>query len=264
MEIYIARDGHRLGPFPVEEVKRQLASGQLSPNDLAWAQGARDWVPLASFSPLQGNQYPPAVGYEGPRQPEQTSGVAIASLVLGIISFLFCPFIGSIAAVICGHVARSNIRSSGGTLSGDGLALAGLIMGYVGFAFMGLAVLAGMALPVFSEVQVRGNETKSLVNGKQIATACHLYALDHDNHFPAKLDELIPKYLPDRSTFSSALSPGESLAYEYFGGTENDPPQKVLLMSTFKDRHGKRIIIHVDGSGLIGIPPPNLPEPLPQ
>jgi len=89
MEIYIARDGNRLGSFPLDEVRRQLASGQLTPNDLAWTQGARDWVPLVSFPPLQSNQYPPAVDYNGPRQPEQTSGLAIASLVCGILSLPF-------------------------------------------------------------------------------------------------------------------------------------------------------------------------------
>jgi len=276
MEIYIARDGTRLGPFPLEEVRRQLASGQLTPNDLAWMQGAQDWVPLASFPPLQsappnipptspqGNLNPAPAGYVAPPQPGQTSGAAIASLVLGILSFLLCPIIGSIAAIICGHIARGNIRKSSGTLSGDGMALAGLIMGYLGFAFIGLAIFAGMALPVFGEVQLRGNEVKSLANAKQIQIACRLYAMDHQDHFPAKLDELVPKYLPDRSTFSSPLSPGEKLAYEYFGGAENDPPGQVLLMSTFKDRRGKRIIVHVDGSGLVGIPPANLPEPLPQ
>ncbi|EDY17101.1 hypothetical protein CfE428DRAFT_5446 [Chthoniobacter flavus Ellin428] len=277
MEIYIARDGNRLGPFPLEEVRRQLASGQLTPNDLAWVQGAQDWVPLASFPPLQStpphipaasspNLTPtqPTATYAAPSQPGQTSGAAIASLVIGLLSFLLCPIIGSIAAVICGHIARGDIRKSGGRLSGDGMAIAGLVLGYSGFAFIGLAILAGMALPVFGEVQLKGKEVQSLSNAKQIAIACQAYAVDHQNHFPAKLHELVPKYLPDRSVFSSPLSPGETLAYEYFGGLQTDPPQNVLLMSTFKDRHGKRIIVHVDGSGLVGIPPPILPSPLPQ
>lgn len=282
MEIHIARDGKQFGPFTLEEVQRQLANGQLSPGDLAWVQGARDWVPLASFAPLQSTQAPPPggtvssvhnpnfppppMGYVAPQRSAQTSGAAIASLVIGIISFLFCPLIGSIAAVVCGHVARSNIRNSRGTLSGDGLAVAGLVMGYLGFAYLLfiIPVLAGIALPVFSEVQLRGKETQSLANAKQIATACIVYAKDHDDRFPQKLDDLIPEYLPDRTLFASPLSPGEPLAYEYFGGKRTDPPNQVLLMSIFEDRRGKRIILHVDGSGLIGIPPPNLPEPLPQ
>ncbi|HCP03243.1 MAG TPA: hypothetical protein DIT61_06970, partial [Pseudomonas sp.] len=39
---------------------------------------------------------------------------------------------GSIIAIICGHIARSQIKSSGGTQTGDGMALTGLILGYIG------------------------------------------------------------------------------------------------------------------------------------
>lgn len=278
MDVYIARNGARSGPFPLEEVQRQLASGQLSTSDLAWTQGAQDWVPLASFPPLQsipsipGNM-PPAIPLHDLNSDRpvvgagqaQTSGAAIASLVLGILSLPFClSILAAVPAIICGHIARSNIRHSGGTLTGSGMALAGLILGYLEVAILVIAIPLAFALPVFNEVRLKANEMKSLSNGKQIATACILYSSDHDDHFPAKLDELVPKYLPDRSLFSSPLSPGEPLAYEYFGGMRTDPPEKVLLMSTFEDRHKKRIIIHVDGLGLVGVPPADLPEPIPQ
>ena len=96
---------------------------------------------------------------------------------------------------------------------------------------------------------------------KLLATACKLYAMDHQEAYPPNLDELFPE-LPVGSDGSvSSLSPNESMAYYYYGGTEKDAPDKVLLMSKFKDRRGKRIIVHVDMSGLIGIPPPNLLPP---
>jgi hypothetical protein len=69
----------------------------------------------------------------------QTSGAAIASLVCGIAGmFLFFP--ATIPAIICGHVARARIRRTGE--SGAGLALAGLILGYVGLVIL-VAVIIG-------------------------------------------------------------------------------------------------------------------------
>ncbi len=64
--------------------------------------------------------------------PTTTSGTAIASLVFGIVSWVALPVIGAIVAVICGHIARSEIRNAPpGTVEGDGMALAGLILGYI-------------------------------------------------------------------------------------------------------------------------------------
>jgi hypothetical protein len=81
--------------------------------------------------------------------PRQTNGLAVASLVLGIL-WLF--WIGSILAVIFGHVALNQIKAQEGPSrpEGKGLAIAGLVLGYVGvgtltawfFLFL-LAVVAG-------------------------------------------------------------------------------------------------------------------------
>jgi prepilin-type N-terminal cleavage/methylation domain-containing protein len=49
-----------------------------------------------------------------------------------------------------------------------------------------IAILASIALPVFSSVQTRGFQTKDLSNAKQIGLACKLYAADHDGLFPDK------------------------------------------------------------------------------
>jgi hypothetical protein len=74
-------------------------------------------------------------------QPASTNGTAIASLVFGIIAWIGLPVLGAIVAVICGHVACSEIRRAPyGTVEGNGLALAGLILGYIQLA-AGLLVL---------------------------------------------------------------------------------------------------------------------------
>ncbi|HOV96336.1 MAG TPA: DUF4190 domain-containing protein [Thermomonas sp.] len=71
----------------------------------------------------------------------QTNSLAVVSLVCGILGWTLLPFLGSIIAIICGHMARSEIRRSPDTQEGDGLAVAGLVMGYLVIAFSVLAVI---------------------------------------------------------------------------------------------------------------------------
>jgi hypothetical protein len=73
--------------------------------------------------------------------PPETSGKAIFSLISGLLFFIL-PF--SLAAVIFGHLSLSEIRKSGGRLTGKGLAIAGLVLGYLGVvALLALIVTAG-------------------------------------------------------------------------------------------------------------------------
>lgn len=277
MQIHVARDGQQLGQFPRDEVEAGLASGRFLPTDLAWSEGQPDWVAVSSFpglSAARSASLPPdlpssrhRVTPDAPSAaslgPPRTSGLAIASLVFGVLSVTILPILAGLPAVICGHVSRAQIKKAGDLLRGDGLALAGLIMGYLSFAMLPvLAILAGIALPVFNQVQVRGKEVKSLSNAKQIALACKLYAMDNGDAFPATLDELVPDYLPDPAVFICPMSgPDVPMGYEYFGGKDTDPPEKVLLVSKAADRRGRRVVVRVDVSGQIQEYQPGLPAP---
>jgi hypothetical protein len=66
----------------------------------------------------------------------RTSTTAIVSLIFGILSW-----------VICGHVARGEIARSGGTLDGKGVALAGLLLGWLHVAVWAFVFLFLMSLP---------------------------------------------------------------------------------------------------------------------
>jgi hypothetical protein len=59
--------------------------------------------------------------------------------ILGLCTFAYA--IGPLLAVILGHVALSNVNKSGGALAGRGMALAGLIMGYIGLALFVLYLI---------------------------------------------------------------------------------------------------------------------------
>jgi hypothetical protein len=72
--------------------------------------------------------YPPAPGYV---VPPRNSGLAVASLVLGI---LFLWGVGSILALIFGYQALGEINRSNGRVTGRGMAIAGIVLGWVGIA----------------------------------------------------------------------------------------------------------------------------------
>ena len=81
--------------------------------------------------------YAPPQAMVGAAAPP-TNQLAILSLVAGIASYVMLPVIGAVVAVITGHMARSQIKRTGE--GGNGLAVAGLILGYVHLA-LGVLVL---------------------------------------------------------------------------------------------------------------------------
>ena len=84
-------------------------------------------------------QYPPP--YYPPPRP--TNGMAIASMVLGII---WIYWIGSILALVFGYIAKRQIKERGE--GGGGMATAGIVLGWIGVAilviFVVIFVIAGV------------------------------------------------------------------------------------------------------------------------
>ena len=85
----------------------------------------------------------------------KTSPLAVWSLVLGILGVvLLVVCIGplfAIPGIICGHMAYSRIKRSGGVLTGEGMALGGLITGYISIALalVWIPLMAAIAVPNF-------------------------------------------------------------------------------------------------------------------
>ena len=78
-----------------------------------------------------------------PQTPPESNGKAVTALVLGICGLLICPVILSIPALILGYQAKGEIDRSGGRQSGRGMAVAGIVMGWVGAVF-GALILIGI------------------------------------------------------------------------------------------------------------------------
>jgi hypothetical protein len=85
-----------------------------------------------------------------------------------------------------------------------------------------------------------------------IGLACRLYAVDHGGKFPETLPQLVPSYLPDAQFLAFPSRDGSHmLDYEYFGGTDTDPPDAVLLRVPPEQPGGPAVIVHADSSGMI-------------
>lgn len=168
MQIHVARDGKQLGIFSLEEINRQLAAGTLSLTDQAWYEGAAGWVALSTVpgvgaaaapaspspvSPVTTPAVPVAATAIVPaRKTEQLAVLSIIFSGLGLFGFCCGLFLAAaVAGIVCGHIALSRIKANP-ELEGHGLAMAGLVIGYLAVAgwliwillFGGLAVLQGI------------------------------------------------------------------------------------------------------------------------
>jgi hypothetical protein len=122
---------------------------------------------------------PPVTG--SAPQPK-TPALAIWSLVLGILSLMCFSIFAAIPAVICGHIAWSRIKRSGGVLVGDGLAIAGLITGYIGIvlAITIIPLMLAIAIPNFVRAREAAQMNACINNLRQIDGAKQEWALENN------------------------------------------------------------------------------------
>ena len=113
----------------------------------------------------------------------QTDGKATGSLVLGILSLLCFSFLAGIPAVVLGHISRKNIRESMGRLKGDGIALAGLIMGYISIAAIPMVlIIAAIAIPNLLRSKIVANESAAASTMRTLNTS----QITYSTTYPAK------------------------------------------------------------------------------
>ncbi len=113
-------------------------------------------------------------------QPKN-SGLAIWSLVLGILGLTCFWLLTAIPAVICGHVAYSRIKRSAGALTGEGLALGGLITGYLSIALSILVIplMAAIAIPNFVKARTTAQMNACINNLRMIDGAKETWAMEN-------------------------------------------------------------------------------------
>jgi len=188
----LGADGKQYGPASLEQMRKWIAESRVTAQTRVQEVGAGEWKTAAEFPefgfaeaagiPGGGAAAPPPAAAGEPAEPRK--GLAITSLVLGILSFLTC-FLTGIPAIICGHVALSRARRAPARYTGGGLATAGLVLGYLSLLMVVPAViLSGMLLPALSQAKGRAQEISCRNNMKQVGLAFRTWAIDNEDQFP--------------------------------------------------------------------------------
>lgn len=145
----------------VDVLKAGFAEGRLTQDEyndrMGRAYTARTYGELATLTadlPAGASPMPawPVPAYQPP--PSGTNSMAIASMVLGVAEF-FTAGLTAIPAVICGHVARRQMKLT--AQNGDGLATSGLVLGYMAIIFWSVLIaasLVGVAISIAHNGQI--------------------------------------------------------------------------------------------------------------
>jgi Domain of unknown function (DUF4190)/GYF domain 2 len=139
---FYGENNQQFGPIEDAEFYRLIAAQRITATTKVWRDGMAGWAGLADAQ--ASGQVNPTAAVSGPSvyfpQPgnspygvpiPQASGLAIASLVTGIFGLISCLSFLGIPAVICGHMALFQIAKSPLTRNGRGMAITGLVCGYV-------------------------------------------------------------------------------------------------------------------------------------
>jgi hypothetical protein len=131
----------------VDVLKAGFAEGRLTQDEyndrMGRAYAARTYADLASLTAdLPAGAIPawPVPAYQPP-PPSGTNSMAIASMVLGVAEF-FTAGLTAIPAVVCGHIARRQMKET--AQRGDGLATSGLVLGYMAIIFWSVLIAASL------------------------------------------------------------------------------------------------------------------------
>ena len=139
------------------------ASGR-PPQSVAGAALPPPPPPALAYGAPPSMQPPPGYGQPLP-VGQTTNGLAIASLVLGIV-WVFG--LGSILAVIFGFVGRKQIRQSRGRQGGGGMAVAGIVLGFVGV--VGLILWIVLIVAVTTSIN---NCVDQIADRRELVDVCH-------------------------------------------------------------------------------------------
>lgn len=259
----LGADQKEYGPVSADQVRQWIADGRVTGRTQVQAEGGTEWKSLSEF-----HEFDPALAAKGtaptppavpgltpagiPSNRPPSSGLAKTSLVLGILSFLGCSIISGIPAIITGHIAHNRSRKTPQQFGGGGLAVAGLVMGYLSLALIPvIAILAGLMLPALAKAKEKAQRINCVNNMKQIGLAARMWSNDHGGKFPPDFasmsNELTnPKILacPGDSSKTRAMNWSEfgpgNLTYEYLepGIDEKVAPQTVVFQCPIHDNIG--------------------------
>jgi len=280
-------DRKEYGPVSADVVRQWIAERRADGHTLVQAAGTSVWKPLAEFPefaaalasgptppmpPTSGPPSPPRPPMPGqmlPGGPPGTSGMAIASLVLGVVGL--CTIVPSLVGLPLGIISLMKIKGSGGRLEGQGLAIAGIVTSAV--SLLMIPMFAGMMLPALAKAKQRAQTINCVNQVKQIALGVRLYANDNKDTLPPadRWCDSIQSYVAGAQTFrckadtsgqrcsfafnkkvagkrEADVDPRTVLLFEVEGGSGwNESGGPELMMP--RSRHGQTVVVgFADGS----------------
>ena len=179
----LGADGKEYGPVNGEVLRQWITDGRASAQTKVKPEGSPDWQTLASVPEFEA-AFAASAGAPPPLPATpvevKTSGMAITSLVLGILGL--CG-ITALVGLVLGIVALAKINRSGGRLSGQGLAIAGIcVSGFM--LFISIPFMAALTLPALARASQKAQRINCVNNMKQLALAVRMYAGEHEDQFP--------------------------------------------------------------------------------
>ena len=154
-------------------------------------------IPLPQESP---DEEPRELSRPPPREVPPLTGLAVISLVFGIVSMVSALLlIPAVCAVIAGHLAIHKIRHANRELGGHRLAVTGLIMGYVSILIFSVMMVAFIVLwprfgPKLKDFVEERKARQAMRHATELYLVCERYARDHGDKYPAQWDDLEKGY----------------------------------------------------------------------
>lgn len=272
VDYFITRDKQMMGRYSELDIRYGLAEGKFHGSDIGWCAGMEEGLPLDELiapgnKPLSPRKPGTAEAVSaahvhqtrrpGASRPRGTSAMAVFAFLTGVLSLLTCGLlgVGAVITLIMGHVALSRIGKSDGRLAGRGVAVCGLVMGYLSLILMVL-ITAVMLLPAFTDFREQVSRefftgVKSVKNAQSIVLACQQYAAEHEGRFPENLEVLVQElYIKNPDILTDPLLKSNSqIGYEYLGeGMKASDPGDAIVLRGKSHFNGMRVIARKDGT----------------
>jgi len=270
----IGADQREYGPVSPDQVRQWIAAHRADKDTQIRAEGAFEWkrleeLPefadaLSRVHALPAEAAPPALAQIPATKQTPTSGLAIASLVLGVLGILSCG-ITALVGLALGIVALVRINRSRGAQKGQGVAIAGVVVSAV--FLLVLPVGAALLLPALAKAKSRAQNISCMSNLKQLALGAIMYANDQKDTLPPadRWGDALQKYVGSEAPFRCLSgAPEHRCHYGYnarLAGAElatlKNPAQTVLFFEIeggwnvsggpeamlSKSRHGKTFTV---------------------
>jgi hypothetical protein len=232
-------DQKEYGPVSEETLRQWITEGRVTGNMSILAEGSTEWKPLSTFPEFSsavsaGLAAPGTLAQAAPGAPgipasKPVGALPVVSLVCGILSVTCLGLLAGLPAIITGHLAFGRARKAPSQHGGGGMALAGLIMGYISIILT--LVVLGVLLPAVSKLNRMGGpkeNTQRIIcvnNLKQVALGARIWSTDHGDKLP-----------PDFLTMSNELNTPKILVCPADGNHS--------LAATWKDFDAKRNVTY--------------------